>query len=1290
MKNILLIGVGGTGSRAANIFFKKYKELGNHKGNHVTALVFDTDAGDIKSIDSATSVVMADVASVGTICDRLGHRILREWFPCDDPAVCAQEMLRGASQWRKKSYLAFLNLMNKPIERSKFTKALERMVANPGGGCEIYVISSVAGGTGSGSFIPIALYAKRYLREKLGKDPIVNAMIALPEIYADAQTPENRTKIYANAYAILRELNAINLVARNYNAGRADQKKAPIKFRIGHPDDPNVGVLFDASDKRYWTPEAAPFSQVFLLDRIPGVDGIEAHDIILANSLYTILCTDIGSQFDSEFSNHELLRSQNNGSNAIYAGISTSQIKFPTDTILDYIAHEKALEACDKEWMLLHRKVEKKIRDKERQLKELGKPFYLEDGEYAKIVLEAYDEFEENGSCENLTTIVNRGIAEYDKDKRRLPLSTVVDNYVKNIRINLNSKIPGVDSAEQNINATIKINPKGKSKQTPAVLKKDKIEVCTNTLLPYFKKCVEEIKRVASSSAEAIITLDKRDKDYAESEWSLQNHILSNNKGGKKFIHPVAALIQLCYFRRALLKEIGTVEEAKRGSWPQLTQRVVDQLPSNLIKVASDFNPNEKGGDDKKSSSKVKRNSVRLDKSFYLKRGDTRFDDIDSMENLDKIKSDVNADRTVLRADALSTLYNIRSSAQTQLRKRVLAVVAENVDILIEKYRSFFTRFEKEKEDLKESVKDVKGRDAGIVGGVINVYSSAIDKEAIYEKVKEEGGPATEKDVTEMDNVVGRGVYETVYNSAVAARSQDENWNDKDSGAYRDIFGNMISSYREFVGKSDAFLNIASCNVLEALIESSGDRPDSVAAETKLKEIFSNAQEKAKPSLKVTEGGNYGDLVRPSTITVFMISVNTARYIKKHASEFGLRLPDDQTNEKTVISSCTEQFVRDYSGNTGARVTIVDSIPDNMLYCTGEIMDITPLRIPKFDELSKNDEERRQEVNEYGLNELEKADADAKEKGKDNGNLYYRCYCEALRNSKKYDTDMWNPHIGNNLHKRGYLPFMNEAKEKECDTLVVKALIYGFVKKKIVYSHGIAEFANKYYFTCDGKKITDANGNWINEKNIAQLVSWMRDDDALYEDWSDAFDTWLREQVNKLPTLNGNTSGEISTLEGRLTQTEFMKLLTGSLYDSGDKKNPSLLEFAYMVKNTEEVGCDCDDAERIICVASDIFKKLCGSRIDINENAEIFVQIYRQQLDNIYDALSKCSTVRDAGNGKTAIYRAIVSWLNKNDAFLNISVDNPINSRGEVCIDQDYDVGKKELKDDIKKAETKK
>lgn len=87
MKNILLIGVGGTGSNAVDILTQKRKEFGNQTGNRITSIVFDTDAGSVENISAATVIPMTDNASVGTICDRIGTQYLSEWFPCDDTWV---------------------------------------------------------------------------------------------------------------------------------------------------------------------------------------------------------------------------------------------------------------------------------------------------------------------------------------------------------------------------------------------------------------------------------------------------------------------------------------------------------------------------------------------------------------------------------------------------------------------------------------------------------------------------------------------------------------------------------------------------------------------------------------------------------------------------------------------------------------------------------------------------------------------------------------------------------------------------------------------------------------------------------------------------------------------------------------------------------------------------------------------------------------------------------------------------------------------------------------------------
>ncbi len=1234
-KNILLIGVGGTGSNAVDTFFKKFHELGNQTDNKVTALVFDTDAGDLKKITAAKTVVMSDTASVGTICDRIGKQYLQEWFPCDAKDVRAQEMVRGASQWRKKSYLAFLNLMNKPAARSTFISALEDMVQDPGASCEVYVIASVAGGTGSGSFIPIALYAKRYLRKNLGKDPIVNAMIALPDIYADSQTPENRIKVYSNAYAILRELNAINLVARNYNAGLAAKKKAPVRFRIGHPDEPNVGVLFDASDKRFWTPEAAPFSQVFLLDRIPGLNSIAAHDMVLANSLYTILCTEIGSAFDSEFSNHELVRSQNNGSNAIYAGISTSQIRFPKESVLDYLAYKKTLRSCDGEWLTLHKAVENTIREKEREAKAARRRYVMGDGEYATILLEAVEQKQDENS-DDVVAMVERGVQQYDESGKPSDRN-IGEIFMDTIAEYINTKIPNEEAAKAAIEQAI---PKKKS---PNLSNKSFISKTQETVYPqifqYYKECIERVKCVPISIADSVITLDKKKVGTVGERYSLLNNLLMTKKGN--FVHPVAALIRLCQFRKALSEKME--EYAAETEWDELKQRNVSSIPSRFTSITS---------------------NISVGKSAYATMGQTRFADvIKNSQRYTSSKTKVLNDFKVLQHDANHILSKINVATSSQISAKVYSAIARDVDLLIAKYRSFFNRFEKEKETLEEQAVDAHRKDAGPIDSVINVYSSEKDKDVISDIVEDGNGIETEADILATDNIVGKGVFDSAYASAVAERADDDSFNDNDSSAYRSLFSSMVKAYRDSIARSEMYKNVASHNAIEAIVASCGENAAPKSVDDALRSALSVAQELAIPSLRLEANVNEADLVTPSHIMVFMLSLNTAKYIKKNAEKFGLHLPADQNNEGSVLKACAEEFIRDYSGNSGARVAIVKSIPDQILYCTGEIMDITPLCIAKFNELGED-------------------------------SVYFKNYNEALRRFKKYETDMWNPHLGNGLFKRGYLPYMNAEMENACDEKMVKALFYALNNGLIRYADGVGAAAyNNYYFVCGQAKIFDSDNKPINNKNIAQLLSWLRNEDQKIEDWSREFDREINRQMNALPSIVSDN--EVGALEAALTNSPFSKMLNELLYkdpteksqklsytaskkskkdaDTSDsvwvtKLGPTAAEFAYLIKTSEENGRDCDDAERILRVLYKIFVDMISYRISPEVNPERFVTVYKQQLKKFYEAFAGIEVICKAGRDCEAYYRQLVDWMNQAGLFLDISAESPLDEKGQIAI----------------------
>lgn len=1227
MKNILLIGVGGTGSAAVDALYFKLREIGNNADNRVSALVFDTDVGSISGISEARSISMADTAGVGTVCDRLGEEAVSSWFPYDVPSVRAQDLTYGASQWRKKSYLAFLNAMNKQASYSTFVRALEEVGQDPGDACEIYVIASIAGGTGSGSFIPIALFAKRFLREKMNRDPIVNAMIALPEIYEESQSPDNRVKIYANAYAILRELNAINLVARGYNReirdgidGDGKNKKAPIRFTIGSHLIRNVGVLFDASDPEYWTPNAAPFNQVFMLDRMPCVHSIHAHDIILANSMYAIIGTQMGARFQSVQNNAATALSQNNGSNAIYAGISTAELRFPRESILNYLAHEKAYRACEDEWLLLHRATEDAIREKEELARESKKRFVMGDGTYAGLFLnEVKNQY--NTPTGNVIDLIDRATAIYDDEGKKTPLTTV-DEYFKRLMKAITGRISSDYVASgDDVAARIKgmkfekcpgfferIFKKSEMRQTVA----ENADILASSFFDFFSASVEFIRSSTTSLCEAILTFKKEKDPLANAEMSLISNLLM--KDGK-YIHPVAAMVQLCRFKSKLS---AYLLPKKRSEWPEIKNGMVEHLPQGVFQ--SNGTPEEE--------------KLKPHKSAYCKFGDERFDKMaKSTDEYRNSRTDPWTDNAYLLADAEGSLEMFRVTTREQFIYAVLQRISFYTDGLIEKYRDFFSRFEDARQDLSEAVKSAKRRDSGRVDSVLNVYSSEEEKDKIVQSVL---GTAVEdeKEIIENENVTGSSVFMLCYGQLAAEITSDLSRLESMDISFTSLFDGMVKNYEKTIRNARSFKDLEKLDVFSAIWQSSIQNREN--PETAITEYLTKALDIAKPSLLVDTTPRADDAVRPHEIIVAMMSTETAHRLRLDADRYGITVMANGATKQTILESCAEQFLKKYTGNDALQVAVVPGVPDNVLYVTGEKTNITPLRILKFDELSHNP-------------------------------VYFRYYEEALANSRRFETDMWNPHIGFNLQRRGFLPYMNPAMEDKCDEELVKALFHALANNLIVYREKRGNMRGSFRLLVGGKDrmLVGPDGKIIDKNNQAQLMAWLRMQDELVKEWSEAFDRDIETQKRVLPTII--TESQRSRLEMMLSRSPFTRMLRNSFFSDLTKSRASdgdneggigILEFAFGIKSSEENDRDCNDAERILSVAYKIFTELVEHRVNRDNNPTLFFQVYMQQLEELFFALAKGKTVQSEKKNTTncdnavIMYNHIVSWVNDSKTFM--------------------------------------
>jgi len=1254
MKQILLIGVGGTGSSAVDALTQKLRDMGNTADTHITALVFDTDIGSISGITAANSISMADTAGVGAVCDRLGNDKVAKWFPFDVPSVRAQDLVYGASQWRKKSYLAFLNAMNKQASYTTFIRALEEVGKNANDTCEVYVIASIAGGTGSGSFIPIALFAKRYLCNVMQRDPIVNAMIALPDIYEESQTPDNRIKIYANAYAILRELNAINQVARGYNEevyGSDDNKKSPIRFVIGDEKDRNVGVLFDASNPEYWTPKAAPFDQIFILDRMPGVHSIHAHDIILANSLYALIGTKMGSCFKSAQNNSLMMLAQNNGSNAIYAGISTAELRFPKETILSYLAHEKAYRACEEEWLVLHRLTEKAIRERERKARERKKRFFLEDGTYASIYLTQLKNLYHTPSG-NVIDIVERGTTV---DKSALNTAeTYFNSLLTQLADQLNDE--SATSGEVQKESFAKLNfarcpgfferifKKGAHQSTVA----GNIQTIGAMMRQYYRDVSEFIRDTTTSLIDAILPFQKGMELEANEKLSLVHNLLKTDKG---FVHPVAAMTQLCRLKMLLKNKLDPLKDT---AWKGITSGQYDVLPDGVF---SNGSPDVEG-------------TLKENKSTYADLDGIRLPQImtDAEKYRTTKKTDPYTDNAYLVADALASINTFSDAAKEQLYLAVLSEVSRYVDGLIIKYREFFDNFEEARRDLGEALKTAKELADGRVDGVLNVYSTVAEKEQIFKEVEGQHNETLDE-LFASDDIAGKSVFDLCYEQLARDISEEFRYSDKELLGMDSLFANMVKNYEDSITqKNSVFGEINKLDVFSAIrrscLKSGSD------LHTTLENYLQCAMGIAQPALSVDTTHKTDGSVNPSDLMVAMISTETARSIKRNAEYYDIKVPANITIEQTVLETAAELFLKKFTANNHLQVAVVDNMPNDVMYITGQKTNITPLRIAKFDELSSRP-------------------------------VYFNYYKEAIANSKRYSTDMWNPHLGFDLHKRGYLPYMNPDMEERCDETLVKALLYALTNDCLVYKKDSVVTEGCYRLKRGGSLslIVGSDGRMITRNNEAQLMNWLRNQEELIEEWSRLFDRDLDDQKRRLPVIVAESQRD--QLERAITVSPFTKMLRSAFFNNLSSKarreeaateeetsGVGILEFAFRIKASEESLRDCNDAERILRVAYKIFFEFCEYRVNRRVAPEWFAMVYKQQLESLFVALAKSETIRKQKTYKngTALYGHIVSWVNEAKTFLTIP-SQFVDEYGNLLIDEPFHyLESKKVQDALREA----
>ena len=345
-RKTLLIGLGGTGCAVV----QQVKEMIGPNTQDIQFLGFDTDhsrAGKfgLDVVETGRNLLVEDLLPNEPDSD--------EWFP-HEPTLYGRNMQNGAGQVRTLSRLALKDTIRRN-GMGKLEKALD-ILHTPGQDNDnvaffVTIVSSFAGGTGSGMFISLALYLRRYILNTYGTNAIIEGVFALPDVFIEGKTSDvQKESMFANTFASLKELVNINRVCLSKNPSANEIK---MRYRVGN------NIIFDSAvdrpDENNPPVKLKPFDLMFFFDKInsnrnvlPG--GKDEYLRCMAQAVFMrCFAPAVRDSVRSEEDNLSVSQIESDNENR-FGALGTAKLIYPYLDILEYCNLRSAMETIGQCW----------------------------------------------------------------------------------------------------------------------------------------------------------------------------------------------------------------------------------------------------------------------------------------------------------------------------------------------------------------------------------------------------------------------------------------------------------------------------------------------------------------------------------------------------------------------------------------------------------------------------------------------------------------------------------------------------------------------------------------------------------------------------------------------------------------------------------------------------------------------------------------------------------------------------------------------------------------------------
>ncbi len=1211
-KNNFLIGLGGSGGKVISKLYSRLTAEGDDY-NNVTCIAIDTDQGDLLKLErlGVKTVCISGSNTVGQLINNLGDDVT-EWCPntANEGIFYSSPVFNGASQCRLKSRLCFASFLKN--SNNSLAEALESaLMVNPEGEMSsddpptIMIVSSIAGGTGSGIFIQTALFIKRFFK-KYGMNVDIHGLFACPDLYKKAVTPQQLPSLYANAYAVIRELNAFNLICGDEKT-TAYGGDLDIDIEISTSCE---GKLFEKdAEGRYGE---KPYDILYFIDRANYlkkiIGGLNDYYEAMANIAYSHLYSDLTKAVLSNESNE--LNAHSVAPCAVYGSAGASSIVYPYKDILRYFANRSISESISAVWSVIDNKWKNFCKGKDAAAQAAGQSKYIPTSkERAENYIEGFEEaVRPSGIALSKLSFLAPMVVSNDNSKAEILMKAITTRAESLVagdktlaRYKTECGIGNTEMTKNSISNALKNASSGDGNEGMF----SGINTIERNLETYCQKGLNYVYDMSIQFSNNIFCDDSNIwETFDDSEFGIINHLLYDSST-KTWVHPVAARYLMYAFREIvdrrisdIFSDIDTEDDDLNDFYNYLLNSNVKRQKSALSTSSKNVRSNESILKEMADRPFNKKSTLKKIISYFSSLGK-------NIESIDEVFSD-------------ALLYFSLIRVRARLNK------------LIEEYELFFDNIDEFSKKAQSATTASEGfHDEST--DIVYVCASAKIKDKLYNDV----GRNIDLQTGETASIISKAMFEEIRNRAFNSNSSGKKRTAKEANQNMENFFQKLSDLVVSSNESNTDIQGSlDMNVFQAMLyEYALTYPENADDE-----IYYSKDSKAKSNIDAFISKKLASLVKMSAPLLVYDSKDTySKMFDKKDEDGKLRQKPAVSNPYRFISHNSEisKSIHNLVGDADASSAIMDfysekstdlpkdtenqtvnfelipseRIDSHTIICYSTVHCLQPYQIDAFDEIR--------------------------------GGVYYEYYARRISEMEQYQRYSMTPHLDKRWHKHGTMPYINVAKENERRYDLAKAFLYALCYGKIGYVMDKNDPYLVFRDTSLGRQaeIIFYKGKYIPYNKINRGMNWLADQDDLIERYSSLFDKEVESEIDKLSKYSdsiGQYKTGITTQARILNQMKRNIIRALDVVGSGNgrtkqKKSKdaiNIIELAWKLHRSEENEIDKDYGELLINVVCQTIKRYARAPYNIRqiekkaEGSESYIN-YKNVRDHIAKSFLK-------------------------------------------------------------------